>query len=740
MKSLLNKKSVLVLTIVAVLFLSLSIFAFSTDKNVYAEKGDSVLDADVLSFDGRPEIVPKLDSNNFFQSGTDNYIIETQVTKANPNAKLSASYPDKIYGGNNDALSVEVRLLFNRWPDLGYGGVSDDATYMALKIYNSSDTLNPIADAISYETTGNFVRTLRLSPEKVCNHRGRLQGFVISVESDASSWLSSIIIDYVKIVFTTNSEGDSAILLAGDCVAGENPQNITDANVVWTKAEGYSDTFIDYTQYGGLDGYVANPAFVSLRKEKLPTVDCRQESDGTETLLLQNAVFAFNVGNISAENYSQFLMDLLLSDKRKKGDHTLYLYGSNIDKFVDDSGDPVGYVAKITVKDYEQGFHNKFLLEGEEVRKLAGNDGKVSYIYVLYHGNTLDTASETVGLRDGSQIWVNKIQFLIESDVEKPVIASEYDSYDVSDIFPVGERVTIENKVQNNIGDMVSVAVLRNKQVGELSFNLTMSGGDEVSLLFNGKSVKKVNGYSDGGVLFCLSDEEIEISSHIGGERMKAIFAVPESAFTTKTAVKIKCVPYYLNSVEAGLYCAVYINGEEAVSGYFRSDYLDLGNALHLCYKVTDRDFAVEIASSKTSGITSAEDLMNVRVRAEEIRYSYDRTDIPLSFAWYNTGFDEMSEVKCESEVATLNRETKRVGFSDNGEAKISFSITNVFGTFESEVFSVSCEDAVVLSQAVNNFNESVWFIVLCVLPVAILVAVSVILTIKKAKSAKSGK
>ena len=751
MKRLLNKKTVLILPLTALLIFSLLFFALSGGNKVYAAMSEFVLDANVLSFDGRPEIVPKRDAgegvNSLFNKGTDNLIIETHVDKENPSVKLKASaYSDKIYGGDNDAVSVEVRLLFNKWPiNESGGGFSEDATRVSLKIYNSADTQfeNPIVGAEVYKTSddfmGNFVRTLRMSPEKVCNNRGKLQDFVLRVDSDATTWSSAIIIDYVRIVFATGSVGESEILFAGNCITGNNPENITDTNVIWTKAEGYSDTYMDLTSYGGFYAYVEDPAVVELRKEIFPDVECVSETDGTETLLLKNVVFALDVGNLSADDYKQFLMDILLSDKRGKGDHTLYLYGSNTDKFVDGNGEPVGYAAKITVKNYEQGFHNKFTLEGEDVKKLAGNDGFISHIYVLYHGNTLDTADNTVGIRNGSQIWINKVQFLVEDDVEVPVIGTEYVKYDVSDIFPVGKSARIENKTDANVGNVVSSAVLRDKQVGELSFGLTMSSGDNMCLLFNAKGFKKVNEYLNGGILFYLSNEKIEISSYKGGERIKTVSAVPENAFINKTSVKIICVPYYINSVEAGLYCAVQINGVESVNGYFGSDNIDVGNALHLCYKVKDKDFSVDIASSKTDGIIFAEDLMRVKITAEEIRYSLDRTDIPLSLSWYNTGFDVISEVKCDGNVASVNQETKRVIFSGNGEVKLSYSITNVFGTFESNETSLKCEDVVVANRT-ENFGNSVWFIVLCCVPIVSFGIVCAVLAARKAKSAKSGK
>ena len=373
MKRVVYKKSVLVLALTALLFLALALFGLggNTIDKAYAAQSDYVLDANQLAIDGNPAAIAKKDTANNLGDGADNLIIETGVSKAAPSVKIKASgYSDAIYGGDNDALRVEVKLLFNRWQDLGYGGFSSDATYISLKIYNSTDTKfeNPLACSVQYgrqeengaieqdKVMGNFIRTFQLAPEKVCNYRGKLTDFVVRVESDASSWSSAIIIDYVKIVFTQKSE-----LMGGETIVGVNPENVADENVIWTEAEGYAGTYIDPLNYGGFYAYVDSAAMVKLKKENFPSVECQADENGANALLLKNAVFALNVGKIAPEDYQQFIMDILLTDKRAKGNHTLYLYGGNPEKFVDESGNPVNYATMVTVESYEQGYHNKFV-------------------------------------------------------------------------------------------------------------------------------------------------------------------------------------------------------------------------------------------------------------------------------------------------------------------------------------------------------------------------------------------
>lgn len=705
MKRVAYHKSILVFALTALLFLAGALLGLgvNTTQRAIAAQSDYVLDANRLSFEGRIDTAKK-DTDNLLNAGKDNYTIQTHVDHTKPSAKLIASgYADQIYGGNNDALRIEIRLMFNRWPDLGYGGFSSDATYISFGIYSSADTAfeNPIATSTQYGTIGNFVRTFQLSPESVCNYRGKLQDFVLRVDSDATSWASAIIVDYVKIVFEQKD-----ILLAGEAVVGANPENVADENVVWTEAEGYSATYIDHANYGGFYAYVDNPALVELRKEKFPDAECVAAADGTETLFLKNVVFPLNVGKINPDGYEQFMMDILLTDKNAQGDHTLYLYGGKTENFVDANGNPVGYAAKVTIASYEQGFHNKFILEQEDMKALAGADGMISTIYVLYHGNTLDTATEKVGLRNGSQIWINKIQFLMADEVETPTIGTEYDSYDLAELFPVGQNVNIVNKAATQ-GNVVSNAMLVNKSVGELSFSVNLEKGENIAFLLYAKGRKQVNEYADGGILFSLSNEQVEISTHRSGAETKSVSMAATNTFNGEKKVKIECIPYYMNALEAGYYCAVWVDGEKILQDYFSNDELDLGNAFHMCYTAQEKDFSVTVGAVNKESAISAKDLMNVQIRAEKIVYSHDRTDIPLALYWYNTGFDQISEVECVGDDAWVNQETKRVQFTENGEVKLKFSVTNVFGTFESGEMVLACEDVVMTQNEKNGADTS---------------------------------
>ena len=182
MKSLVKKKSVIAYALTGLLTLSLSLLSLNVnaEKTAFAnaEQNYYVMDADQLSFEGKVDL-PQKDSMNLFMSGTDNTMIQTSVSKSSPSVKLIASaYGDRIYGGDNDAIKVEVKLLFNRWE--GEGMFSQDASFITLNAYNSADTSfeNPIATLEEYGVLGNFVRTVQFAPEEICNSRGKLQDIV----------------------------------------------------------------------------------------------------------------------------------------------------------------------------------------------------------------------------------------------------------------------------------------------------------------------------------------------------------------------------------------------------------------------------------------------------------------------------------------------------------------------------------------------------------------------------------
>ena len=154
-----------------------------------------------------------------------------------------------------------------------------------------------------------------------------------------------------------------------------------------------------------------------------------------------------------------------------------------------------------------------------------------------------------------------------------------------------------------------------------------------------------------------------------------------------------------------------------------------------MCYETKSSDFAITVGSAKSENITSAQDLMKVKIQAEEIRYSLDKTDIPLSLSWYDTGADVVSEISCESDVAAVNQEVRRIVFTENGEAKVAFFITNAFGTFASNELSLVCEDVVILPQTSSAGCVSS----LQLLPMAAVVVLAAVLGIKKMKSSKEG-
>lgn len=759
MKTLRNKKTALICVFAAILLVSILFFALTlSGKKAYAEKSGYVLiDADKFSFADDTTIKPSKDTLNLFNKGNNNNIIQIALSDTNSSAKLKVPYLDMIYGGYSDAISVEVRVMFNRWPNRGYGGFSENATYVSFSIFNSADTSfeDPIVTVRESGTgkdfAANYLYTLQLSPEKVCNTYGKVSDFILKVDSDATSWLSSVMVDYVKIVFSI----DYSISCAGDCIVSEKPASITDDNVVWTAAESYSNKYtdatlyansnIDFNNYGGLYSYVSNSAFVELSEEKFNDYfDSYIESydSGTnvpiKTLLAKNVVFAFDVRGIKASDYKQFLMDILLNDKKGLGGHKLYLYGSDTEKFVDENGNPVGYASEVIVQDNEQGFHNKFILEGDEINKLADSNGYVSKIYVLYNGNTLDTANNIVGLRNGSHIWVNKIQFLKESEVEEPEIVDGNKYEDISDVFPVGESVTINNPA-SKIGDVVSNAALKNINVNGLSFKLNMASGDNVCFLFNAKGRNKVNEYLTGGILFSLSEGKLEISAHYNGTATKSFSAVTNTSFSGGKSVKLQCVPYTLDTIQSGYYCAIIVDGEKYVDGYFRNDMINVGNSLHLGYVAKGESFSVTLSSSKTENITSSSKVMDVKVSAEKVLHTLDKTDIPLVLYWYDTGFDELSELKCDDNFVSINQESKRIVFNDNGEAKVSFSVTNAFGTFNSEELSVKCDD-VVIQNSSEDQEVPIWLKLLYFAPILPVTGFGVYWTVSAIKKKKIAK
>ena len=67
-----------------------------------------------------------------------------------------------------------------------------------------------------------------------------------------------------------------------------------------------------------------------------------------------------------------------------------------------------------------------------------------------------------------------------------------------------------------------------------------------------------------------------------------------------------------------------------------------------------------------------------------------DKERVSLQQKYYSIGAESISELNMKGDAAKLNQENLRLEFQKEGTVELQYSVTNIFGTFESNVLKVT--------------------------------------------------
>ena len=176
---------------------------------------------------------------------------------------------------------------------------------------------------------------------------------------------------------------------------------------------------------------------------------------------------------------------------------------------------------------------------------------------------------------------------------------------------------------------------------------------------------------------------------------MKADY--PEGAFASgkATKVKISAIPYYLEGVREGYYLALYIGGAEtpALDIYVADVDSELGEYTKIVMQDIGKDYSVKISSASATP-TAAADVMKVMVATTSGKTTFDKPRAGLTLSHFAIDGETVSELKIDGD-ATYNAETGTLNFNSEGTVKVSFTVTNAFGTFSSNELTLTYDDGV---------------------------------------------
>ena len=592
--------------------------------------------------------------------------------------RLRTAYKAADYG------TVEISLCISNWTD---------GNTIITKVYALSDTefTNPLASVTTEK--GNIVATLTFEAADIAGEDGNITGFVIVKKhsNETKGW--QIFADYVKLnVKEPETPAETLRLQAGDLVDGTttNPRSIVDEKVTWTALVNHGSAYEPY-------GYVEHPAFKTYSKEKFPGFEFI-DNDGTanDVLKAKNVVQTLNLGNVKAANFARLEITYMFTDWLY-GSHEFYIYGEKTTAFTDSEGNPTGYAAKMIV----QGPSTKFTFKIDDVSALADDSGKIQYIYLMY-----GTEIEDKGFWNGTQLWVNEVNLIIPEDMPNPVVSEDVASKDVSELMPVGsDGVTFgltsngKQSGEEGYGAYSEKVSLKTAAADEITFNFTPTYGADgnFSVYFLLKA-KSDSAYSTGGLVFWFSDSNILIGNGTKNDYAKMLKAdYPEGAFASGTATKVKisAIPYYLEGVREGYYLALYFGDAEtpALDIYVADVDSELGEYTKIVMQDLGKDYSVKISSASATP-TAAADVMKVTVATTSGKTTFDKPRAGLALSHFAIDGETVSELKIDGD-ATYNAETKTLNFNSEGTVKVSFTVTNAFGTFTSNELALTYDDGV---------------------------------------------
>ncbi len=657
-------------------------FALAQESSLYKKYGfDFNESAEKVQVLGAAEIVTDGAKDLFKDAGAlDSYVPAKDINQNN--REFTIRLPERVNA--SDYAFIHVYLLINQWETPG--DPDTVASFVSVSAYAPSDSefANP-AGTLRGNKNSNTVDILRIDPKKVADKDGYVRNIVLRVDCDAKKYATAVYLNYVELTETL----ESLYLQTGkQVVATENPEQIADPNVTWFYLKDNGEKNEPY-------GYVEHPAFNFMNEGTFP--GAKVEND---VLLLRNAVFAVKLGKINASLYAQMNIDLLFADWNA-GRHDFYLYGSGTTSFTDERGNPVGYVKKLTTVGAET--RANFKLGADELRKLADSSGAIDYIYIMWGGNERDTADRTVGCPTNTSIWMNEIVFLIEEDVPKPVVPTEKNSVDISDLFPTGNSAALNFQAEEeNKNKVLTQAAVSMDSTDEINFGIKPAT-DTYSIMFLLRAADNStmqDAWLKSGVFFWFSNDNITLGSYKDNTSsgMTTLLAkdYPKGAFAKGkiTNVKMTLLPFYIDGVEAGYYAAVTIGSAQTpqMEMYFYSEDISTGNYLHFAWQDLGKDIGFELSALKQDA-KSAQEVMGLKLETsngETGKVTLEKERATVKASWYSMAGEKVSEIKTSGAEIEFNRETGRVVFQKKGSVSLSFTVTNVFGTFESPVLELS--------------------------------------------------
>lgn len=539
---------------------------------------------------------------------------------------------------------VEIKLCVGNWNEN-----NDIETFG----YALGDTEFASAAGSVKSGFGNAVVTLVLDAAKLADKEGYIGGFVIKKVQTNASATGQIYADYVKLVLSNKQDGN----------VDEQPET----NLI--------------TDFDGEN------AWIDGRKDKI-TADNNPDlpffiNDGANGTTKQT----WTEGE-TEDGITSYTIKLGRKYKAEFFDYVKIRVGASnwgSENTVTVSGYGAGEDAK-SAGSVKFGYGNTAKTLKLKAAPLADGDGYISEIVIK---RTHSGVNKTV------QLAFDYLEFCLVGSEPEPVVAGEYIEKDISEVMPIGAGKEFNVVADKDALNTVSVAAsVKATAYDKLNFTLTPNYNGKFSAYVLMKAGSEKDTHEKGGIFFWFTNSSISVgATSEGSTNMEEIpvSELPKGSFESGKATKITiaAIPYYIDGVQEGYYCAVYVGGSETavVEIYLENAAIVAGIYTNVCAQDIGNDFTVKLASTKETPV-SAEEMMNVKLATTSGKTEFKTPRAGLTLSYFEVAGETLGDLVIEGD-ATYDKDTKFLTFTKEGTVKVYYTVKNAFGEFKSNELSL---------------------------------------------------
>ena len=533
---------------------------------------------------------------------------------------------------------------------LAVGGVGEKV----LNGYALTDSAFENSAGTVTATAENENVILSLDVSKLAGEDGSISGFVIKKTDGVAG---QIFADYVKLVLKVEEEKEPT----------ENAVFDMDGAESWIEVDGVKVTNIH-----------PDNVFHTLGNPNVfPKAEGKTKMMFTEDIGNQALIVVKLGKKVKAEYFEKIKINLCVGNNK--------------------NGAPA-YSNAITVTGYaaaDDAFATpagKIKTGGGEVTKLLSLNPETlkdadGYIESFVLRKT-ETDTECVG-----QIFVDYVEFCLVGSEPKPVVSEEFITKDISEVMPVESGVPFGvTTTEQTVNTTTVNAAVKAAAFDKLTLKITPDSESKFSTYILLKAPTASATYEDGGIFFWISNDSIVIGNKDVNENLLAA-EFPANAFVSgkATEIAIAAIPYYINGENAGYYCALYLAGETnpLVEVYLGIEDVTAGVYTNILTQDLGNDYTVTYGSALSEPV-KAKDLMNVKVVTRSGKDTFDTPRAALELTYFEVAGNVVGDLVIEGDATY---ESGFLTFQKAGTVKVKYTVTNAFGTFESNELTLTYVD-----------------------------------------------